>query len=53
MKKKLPIISEMPWYNVLRTVGSDYYENHYYDFPGTLVDFRFKKITQEIIYFIC
>ena len=40
------IISEMSWCNVLRSAGSDYCTNN---FPGTFVDFHFKRFTQEII----
>ena len=45
-KKKHTIANEMSWCNVLWRKGSGYYEN---DFPGTFVDFCFKKFTQEII----
>ena len=45
-KKKRKVISEMSWCNILRRAVSDYYVN---DFPGTFVDFRFKKFIQEII----
>ena len=45
-KKKRTIISEMFWSYVLRRAGSDFCVNN---FPGTFVDFRVKKFTQEII----
>ena len=45
-KKKHTIIGEMSWCYVLRRADSDYCVNN---FPGTFVDFRFKKFTQEII----
>ena len=38
-------MSEISSCNILRRAGSDYYVN---DFPGTFVDFCFKKFTQEI-----
>ena len=44
-KKKHTIMNEISSCNILRRAGSDYYVN---DFPGTLVDFCFKKFTQEI-----
>ena len=40
------MIGEITWCNVLRRAGADYCIN---DFPGTFVDFSFKKFTQEII----
>ena len=45
-EKKHTIISEMSGCNIIRETGSDYYVN---DFPGTFVDFSFKKFTQEIM----
>ena len=45
-KKKHTITSEMSCCNVLWKAGSGYYVN---DFPGSFVDFCFKKFTQEII----
>ena len=45
-EKKHTIASEMSWCNVLWRAGPGYYLN---DFPGTFVDFCFKKFTQEII----
>ena len=44
--KKHTIIIEMSWCNVLRKGGSDYRVNN---FPGTFVEFRFRRFTQEII----
>ena len=40
------MISEMCWCNGIRRAGMDYCVNH---FSGTFVNFRFKKLTQEII----
>ena len=45
-EKKHTKISEMSWCNVLRRADLDYCVNN---FPGTFVDFRLKKFTQEII----
>ena len=45
-EKKKHTISEMSECNVLRRAGSDSCVNN---LPGTFVDFRFKKFTQEII----
>ena len=36
----------MSWCNDLRRADSDYCVNN---FPGTFVEFRFKKSTQEIV----
>ena len=47
-EKKHIIISEMSWWNILQRAGLHYYVN---DFPGTFVDFSFKKFTREIISF--
>ena len=46
-EKKDTIISELSWCNVLWRAGSNYYAND--NFPGTFVDFRLKKFTQERI----
>ena len=43
-KKKHKIISEMFWCNILQKEGPDYDVN---DFPGTSVDFSFKKFTRN------
>ena len=43
-KKKHTIISEMFWCNILQKAGPDYDVN---DFPGTSVDFSFKKFTRN------
>ena len=45
-KKKHTITGEMSWCNVLWRAGPGYYVNN---FPGTVVDFGFKKFAHEII----